>query len=141
MIPITATIAIDENLLRWHFIHASGPGGQHVNKVATGVQLHFQCDRCDALTPAVKGRLKRLAGNRLTKDGRIVIAAHRHRSQRQNREEALERLVALIRQAARPPVRRRPTRPSRVQRRRRLADKRHRSLVKQRRRRPPNDGD
>jgi ribosome-associated protein len=109
---------------------ASGPGGQNVNKVASAVQLRFDVRRSPSLPDEVRARLERLAGRRLTQDGVLVIDARRHRTRERNREDALERLAALIRKAAVPPVPRRPTRPSAAARRRRLEAKARRGTIK-----------
>ena len=136
MIPITPTIAIDERELREEFVRASGPGGQNVNKVATAVQLRFDVRRSPSLPGDVRHRLERLAGRRLTDDGVLIIEASRHRTQEQNREDARNRLVDLIRRAAHKPKPRRKTRPTLASKKRRLEGKRQRSTTK-RLRRPP----
>ena len=138
MIAITAELALDEREISETFIRASGPGGQNVNKVASAAQLRFDARRSPSLPEAVKARLERVAGSRLTTDGVIVITAQRFRSQERNREDARERLVALIRRAATPPRPRRKTRPSAGQREARLAAKSHRAGVKRQRRTPPD---
>ncbi|CUW46351.1 alternative ribosome rescue aminoacyl-tRNA hydrolase ArfB [Novacetimonas hansenii] len=121
------------------YIHASGPGGQNVNKVATAAQLRFDMARCAALTSRIRARLRLLAGSRMTRDGTIVLTAQKFRSQTRNREDAIERLCDLLRQAAHVPTRRIATRPSRTQRRRRMDDKSRRGQVKQGRGRPALD--
>ncbi|MEW5870713.1 MAG: alternative ribosome rescue aminoacyl-tRNA hydrolase ArfB [Chloroflexota bacterium] len=134
MIAITDQLAIDESHIQVRFVQSSGPGGQNVNKVATKAQLRFDVQSA-ALPEDVRARLVRLAGKRLTEDGFLLIEAGRYRTQEQNREDALQRLVELIRQAARKPRPRRPTRPSQAARQARLESKRRRSDVKRLRRR------
>jgi ribosome-associated protein len=130
MIRITDRIAIDESELSETFIRASGPGGQNVNKLATAVQLRFDVRRSPSLPDEVRARLERLAGKRLTRDGVLVITAQRHRTQERNREDARERLIGLIRQAAVRPVPRRKTRPTKAARERRIESKKRRSGIK-----------
>ncbi|MBS3820828.1 MAG: aminoacyl-tRNA hydrolase [Planctomycetes bacterium] len=135
MLRITANIAIDESELDEQFVRSSGPGGQHVNKAATACQLRFDAMGSTSLPQPVKRRLQRMAGSRLTADGEIVIDAREHRSQKQNRHEARRRLADLLARAARPPKRRRKTKPTLASRRRRLKNKRHRGELKRLRRR------
>jgi ribosome-associated protein len=130
MIRITDDIAIEEREIEESFIRASGPGGQNVNKLSTAVQLRFDVRRSPSLPNDVSTRLQRLAGSRLTKDGVLVITAQRHRTQERNRDDALARLVDLIRLAAVPPKPRRPTRPTAASRARRLQGKKRRSGIK-----------
>jgi ribosome-associated protein len=130
MIRITGSIAIDEREIAESFIRSSGPGGQNVNKLATAVQLRFDVRRSPSLPDDVAVRLARLAGKRMTREGVLVITAQRHRTQERNRADALERLVALVREASVKPVIRRPTRPTKASRQRRLDSKKKRSGIK-----------
>jgi ribosome-associated protein len=139
MIRITDQISIDESELEESFIRASGPGGQHVNKTETAVQLRFDVRGSPSLPNDVAVRLIKLAGSRVTQHGVIVITAQNERSQKRNREEALSRLVELIRKAAVRPVKRRPTKPTKASREKRLQGKKQRSAIKSMRRAGPND--
>jgi len=130
MIHITDTIAIDECEVEESFIRASGPGGQNVNKLSTAVQLRFDARRSPSLPNDVSIRLQRLAGSRLTKDGVVVITAQRHRTQERNRDDALARLIELIRAAAIPPKPRRATKPTAASRAKRLQGKKRRATIK-----------
>ncbi len=133
MIDITPDIRLDEGELEFRFVLASGPGGQNVNKVATAVQLRFDAARSPSLPQDVRARLLALAGSRATKEGEVLIVARRFRTQERNREDALERLVLLIRRAAARPKTRRKTRPSRAAKQRRLDSKRRQKEKKRRR--------
>jgi ribosome-associated protein len=139
MIQVTPSIAIDESEIEESFVRASGPGGQHVNKVSSAVQLKFDARRSPGLPNDVAIRLMKLAGSRLTQDGVIVIVAQAQRSQKRNREEALERLLGMIREAAVRPQVRRPTKPTKASKERRLVSKDKRSAVKAGRARPGTD--
>jgi ribosome-associated protein len=134
MIPVTATIAIDEREIEESFVRSSGPGGQNVNKVSTAVQLRFDARRSPSLPDDVSARLQKLAGRRLTKDGVIVISAQRFRTQEANRRDALDRLVELIAAATEVTPARRQTRPTRASQRRRFEAKKLRGAIKKRRR-------
>ncbi len=138
MIHVTGRIAIDEREIEESFVRASGPGGQNVNKLSTAVQLRFDVRHSPSLPADVRERLERIAGSRLTNDGVLVIIAQRHRTQARNRDDALDRLVELIRQAAIAPVKRRPTRPTKASRERRIAGKKRRSGIKNLRRSRPS---
>lgn len=130
MIRVNSAITIEEKELRFAFKRSSGPGGQNVNKVSSAVQLRFDAARSPSLPDRVRERLVALAGSRVTKDGVVIIDASRHRTQERNREDAVARLIALIRAAARRPKRRRATKPTRASREQRLVEKQHRSKTK-----------
>jgi ribosome-associated protein len=127
---ITPDLAIDPRELSISFVRASGPGGQNVNKVATAAQLRFDVRRSASLPPDVRARLERLAGHALTADGVLILDARRHRTQTQNRQDALDRFITLVRRAARPPKRRRPTRVPAAVREQRLEAKKRAALKK-----------
>jgi ribosome-associated protein len=129
-IRITPQIAIDDSELDYAFLRASGPGGQNVNKVETAVQLRFDLYGSPSLADDVKQRLARLAGSRLTNEGAILIAAQSFRSQERNRQDALDRLVALIAKAAVRPKKRIATRPTRASQKRRVDTKTRRGEIK-----------
>ncbi len=130
MISITPRITLDDSEIDERFIRSPGPGGQKVNKTESGVQLRFDARHSRALSNAVFARLKTLAGRRMTADGVIVISATSFRTQERNRQDALARLVELIRKAAVAPKSRRATKPTKGSVKRRLASKKHRSEVK-----------
>ncbi len=130
MIRITPSIAIDEREIQEEFIRSSGPGGQHVNKVATAVKLYFDVARSPSLPEDVRSRLIQLAGRRISDDGVIVLDARRFRSQERNRQDARDRLAALIRKAAERPPTRRKTHPTAASREHRLESKRRRAAIK-----------
>jgi ribosome-associated protein len=139
MIRINDHLSIDDAEISESFIRSSGPGGQNVNKLATAVQLRFDVRRSPSLPHEVRLRLERLAGRRLTRDGVLVITAQRHRTQERNREDALTRLVELIRAAAVRPTPRRPTRPTLGSKVRRLEGKKRRGGIKALRSVKPED--
>jgi ribosome-associated protein len=133
MIFITELISINEKEIKEEFIRSSGPGGQNVNKVATAVQLRFNVDRSSSLPDEVKERLIRLAGRRITVDGMLIISARRFRTQEKNREDALQRLISLIREACKNPKNRKKTKPNNASVKLRLENKRRKSRLKNRR--------
>ena len=136
MLKITAILTMDEAELHFTAVHASGPGGQHVNKAATAVQLRFDVAHSPSLPEDVRARLMEMAGQLLTQDGVLIIDARQYRSQARNREDARQRLVVLIRQATQSPKPRRRTGIPRAAQAQRRQDKQQRSVVK-RLRRPP----
>lgn len=131
MIKITGDISISENEIHEEFVRSSGPGGQNVNKVSTAVQLRFDVADSPSLPDDVRRRIITLAGKRINKDGVLIIKASRHRSQEQNREDAMSRLVSLVEKAAVAPRTRRKTNPTRASKTQRLEEKRHRSGIKE----------
>ncbi len=139
VLPVTDTILIPEEELAFSFVRASGPGGQNVNKVATAVQLRFDVAGSPSLPDGVRRRLILLAGSRVTGEGVLMIEARRFRSQHRNREDAVNRLVTLIRRAAEKPKKRRKTRPSKASVERRLESKQRRGKLKNSRRAPRSD--
>ena len=139
LIPINCYLFLDDSEIEESFVRASGPGGQNVNKVSSAVQLRFDLSGSRSLPEDVRERLRRLAGHRLTREGVIVIIAQRYRSQERNRQDALDRLVALVRRAAQAPTPRRPTKPSRAAKERRLQAKARRATTKERRQAQPDE--
>jgi len=138
MISITHDIVIHEKELTFDFVRSSGPGGQNVNKVATTVQLRFDVGASVGIPVAVKNRLRSLVGRRMTEDGVLIIKAGRFRKQEQNRQDAIERLVRLVRAAAVKPKKRIKTRPTKAAKERKLAAKKHRGNLKRLRRKVTN---
>ena len=134
MIKITDSIYINESELKESFIRSSGPGGQHVNKVATAVQLRFNAKTSGNISKEVYNRLRTIAGSKLTENGNLIIVSQVHRSQIQNRQVALDKLISLLQQAAKKPKRRKKTRPSRASVEKRLRNKRLQSEKKKSRR-------
>ena len=130
MIPITDHIAIEDDEITERFVRASGPGGQHVNKTSTAVELRFDAANSPSLPDGVKARLVKLAGSRMTLEGVIVLFAQGARSQETNRQEARDRLVELIRKATEVPKRRRATKPTYSSKLKRLEGKSRRSGIK-----------
>jgi ribosome-associated protein len=136
---VSGRLAIDPAEIHESFVRAAGPGGQHVNTTSTAVQLRFDVRHSPSLPDDVRARLERLAGSRLTREGVLVLTAQSERSQKRNREEALARLVALVRAAARPPVKRKPTKPTRGSKERRLDSKKRHGALKSLRRSRSDD--
>ena len=134
MIKITDSIYINESEVKESFMRSSGPGGQHVNKVATAVQLRFNAKTSGNISKEVYNRLRTIAGSKLTEDGNLIIVSRVHRSQIQNRQVALDKLISLLQQAAKKPKRRKKTRPSQASVEKRLRKKRLQSEKKKSRR-------
>lgn len=139
MIFVTDAIGLDEDEIDIKAARASGPGGQHVNKTSSAIELRFDVANSPSLSPDVKARLTRIAGSRMTLEGELLIFAQSHRSQEMNRQDAVGRLVALIQKAAEAPKPRKRTRPTKASKERRLAAKTRRSGVKAMRGRPEHD--
>jgi ribosome-associated protein len=137
MIEVTQTIVLSDDEVAWRGVRASGPGGQHVNKTSTAVELRFDVRGSPSLPEPVRARLYKLAGSRLNQEGELVLVAQGTRSQEMNRQEAIARLVELIREAAKPPPPpRKKTKPTYASKLRRLEGKSKRSGVKQTRGKP-----
>jgi len=140
MIEVTPAITLQDDEVQWKAVRASGPGGQHVNKTSTAVELRFDVRGSPSLPEPVRARLYGLAGSRLTQEGVLVLVAQGSRSQEMNRQEAVQRLVDLVREAAKPPPPpRKKTKPTRASKLRRLEGKAKRSGVKAMRGRPGVD--
>ena len=139
MIEITSTLRLDEKEFAFDFVRSSGPGGQNVNKVSTAVQLRFDAANSPSLPPDVKERLIKLAGNRMTADGILMIEAKRYRSQDKNRLDAVQRLVTLIQRSVEPPKKRKATRPSLTARAARVGAKKKRGELKRTRQYNPDE--
>lgn len=141
MIRVTSKISIPEKEIKEEFVHATGPGGQNINKVATAVQIRFDVLNSPSLPDELRDRLITLAGKKMTDEGVLIIKAKRFRSQDRNRKDAINRLTDLIRKAARKPVPRRKTKPTIASRERRLDEKHHHSRIKRNRRPVPDPRD
>jgi ribosome-associated protein len=138
-IAVTPSVILSDADVEERFVRASGPGGQNVNKVATAVELRFDVRRSTALDEGTRARLMALAAGRVTDDGILVIDARAHRTQSQNRDDARQRLVDLVRRAMVRPKRRRKTKPGKAAVQRRIETKKHRGETKRARSRRPDD--
>lgn len=136
MIRVNRHLVVDPSELDWRFVRASGPGGQNVNKVSTAVELRYDVRNSRSLPGDAKARLEKLAGTRMTSEGVLVIQAQRFRSQARNRDDALERLIDLVRRAAHRPKARVATAPTKASRERRLRAKKKNAATKLLRSRP-----
>jgi ribosome-associated protein len=139
MIRIAPGAALEESELMESFVRASGPGGQNVNKVASAVELRFDVRNAPSIDEDIKARLEKLAGQRLTLDGVLIIFAQKHRTQELNRADARDRLFELIRKAAKRPIIRRPTKPTLASKKRRIESKVKRGSIKGLRGKPSNE--
>lgn len=139
MIEITPWLSIEEDELSWRAARASGPGGQHVNKTSTAIEVRFDVRNSPSLPEDVKARLEKLAGSRLTQDGVLVLFSQGSRSQEMNRQDIRERFVELVRRATEKPKPRRPTKPTYSSKLKRLEGKSKRSGVKAMRGKPRMD--
>ena len=139
MIFVTDEVSLDESLIKYDFVKASGPGGQNVNKVSTAVQLRFDLNQAESLLPDVKQRLRKIAGSRMTDDGLLIIEAKRYRSQEKNKTDANNRLVNMILQALEEPTVRIPTKPGKTAKAARSSGKKRKSEIKKSRRYIPEE--
>jgi ribosome-associated protein len=139
MIQVTSSISLDESEFQVDFIRSSGPGGQNVNKVSSAAQVRWNIRTSQCISPMVKERLEKLAGNRITEDGNLLIEAKRYRTQEQNRLDAFQRIIALVQKALEVPKVRKATRPTISAKAARVADKKKRGEVKRIRKYNPDD--